>query len=73
MPEFRGFFLEESRNMLLYCFSLQTLADPGREKAGIIMMIIVLNKLADCSLPFTIIFGKYLALASVRSFQYCES
>lgn len=34
------------------------------------MMIVVLNEVADCPLPFVIILGKYVALASLRSFQY---
>lgn len=53
-----------------FLFSLQTPADPQGEKAGIVMMIVVLNEVADCPLPFVIILGKYVVLASVRSFQY---
>lgn len=52
--------------LLCFFYFLQTLADHLREKAGVIMMIIILNKIADWSLPFAIIFGKYLALTSVR-------
>lgn len=51
---------------MLYFCSLKTPADPRREEAGIIMMVIVLNKVADCFLPFAILFGKYVALASFQ-------
>lgn len=69
----RDFFGRFMKYIAFWFFALQILADTWREKAGIVMMIIVLNKVADCSLPFAIIFGKYLALASVRSFQYWDS
>lgn len=73
LPEFQRFF--QKIHKICYCpffffFSLQTPADPQGKKAGLIMMIIVLNKVADCLLPFVIILGKYVALTSVRSFQY---
>lgn len=67
-------FLENSQNTFLsFCLHYKLQQWSSGRKAGIIMMIIVLNKVAACSLLFVIILVKYLALASVRSFQYWES
>lgn len=67
-------FLENSQNMFLvpFFFLTNSSCDPGKAggKAGITMMIKILNKVADFPLLFVIILGKYLALTSVRSFQY---
>lgn len=65
--------IQQTTKYVVVSFFLQILSESQRKKAEIIMTVIVLNKVTDCSLPFPFIFVKYLALASVRSFQYWDS
>ena len=69
---FSCLFLTINKIDRVFFFFLQILPESQRKKDEI-MTVIVLNKVADCSLPFPFIFGEYLALASVRSFQYWDS